>query len=202
MYFYEVTMTDTCRRHQPDVLTYNYHKVICETFQHKKGIRDVLYVVKEKNIYVVSPHEPLDLYSNLSIRSKPYDPSFEKGTPLAFDVRISDQERVGKKRLPFEITYKERNGIKDTRLDFIMYKAAEHWFQKKSKKYGFQVRNFLINGYHHYDFKKTDGTPVKFTSIDIRGVLEVTSPAVFVHALHTGIGRCKSYGCGLMLVSR
>ncbi|WP_226961810.1 MULTISPECIES: type I-E CRISPR-associated protein Cas6/Cse3/CasE [Streptomyces] len=36
--------------------------------------------------------------------------------------------------------------------------------------------------------------------VAVRGELTVTDPAAFARTLSTGLGRAKSYGCGLLLV--
>ena len=42
--------------------------------------------------------------------------------------------------------------------------------------------------------------PITFSEIDYEGVLTVADPAKLTAALFTGVGKARSYGCGLMLV--
>jgi CRISPR system Cascade subunit CasE len=60
-----------------------------------------------------------------------------------------------------------------------------------------------------YDFskqnkpKKSDSTiEVKFSTLDIEGVLKIIDSVKFKNCLLYGIGPSKSFGCGLMLIKR
>jgi len=204
MFFYEVIRGTGNYLQLPDVGTYEHHRFICDLFQHKKGIRDLLFVVYSNKYYVVSDNLPQNFDPKIvHIRSKSYQPVVEKGCPLRFDVRLTAEPRVKNVRTSLVPAYKEKLGKNHSlRRDTLMHDAAVDWFSKHSMKYGFKVRDLFIQGFHKYKFKKSDGSPVDFDSLDIRGVLEVSSPAVFVSTLYRGIGKARAYGCGLMLVSR
>ena len=204
MFFYEVKRANGYSTQQPNRGTYEHHKFICDTFQHKRGVRDVQFVVQDKKYYVVSPNQPvIKDSSEVKIKSTAYNPEFEEGCSLRFDVRLDAETRVDTTRKSIVTAYKERLGEgHGLRWNTLMHDAAADWLRRNSKKYGFRVRDFFINGHHHYNFKKTTGEPVIFDSLDIRGVLEVSGPAVFVNTLHQGIGKARVYGCGLMLVAR
>lgn len=211
MYFNEVVRVNDRRKLQPNRNTYSDHQFVWKLFGRNDDLRDFIYTVHERKIYVVSTRTQNYKSSDIQVKTKPYEPSFEEGDPLRFDVRIDLEVRIGKKRIPIVSAYKQRLG-EDHGLNRneLMHEAVADWFKKNSKRYGFKVRDFYIMGSHHFKFNKTKNRDdprnkndkVEFNSLDIRGVLEVTGPAVFVNTLHRGIGKARPFGCGLMLVAR
>jgi len=211
MYFSEVVRANGHRRQQPNRNTYSDHQFVWGLFGRDDDIRDFIYTVHEDKIYVVSTRVQNYKNSAIQVRTKPYEPSFKEGNPLRFDVRFDGETRIGNDRKSIVNSYKERLGEDhDLNRNELMHEAVGDWFRRNSRNYGFKVRDYHIRGYHHYDFVKTKKSinprnkneKVKFDSLDIRGVLEVTGPAVFVNTLHRGIGKARGYGCGLILVAR
>jgi len=211
MYFSEVVRANGHRKQQPNKNTYSDHQFMWGLFGHDGNKRDFLYTVHENKIYVVSNRIQNYKDSAIQVRTKPYEPSFKEGDSLRFDVRFNGETRIGNDRKSLVNAYKERLGEdRDLNWNELMHEAVGGWFNKNSKKYGFKVRDYHIRGYHHYSFVKmkkssnlqNKSDKVRFDSLDIRGVLEVTGPAVFVNTLYQGIGKARGYGCGLVLVAR
>ena len=211
MYFSEL-LRKGYKNQQPNRNTYDTHQFLWDMFKHDQGRRNFIYTNNGNKIYTVSKEKPRNLTSqNVEIRTKLYNPSFKEGDFLRFDIRFDPEVRLDEKRIPLVTAYKARlrEGCKMS-WNELMHEATLSWFNKHSKRYGFRIHDCFVQGYYHYDFlkKKSKDDPrnkskkVKFDSLDLRGVLEVTGPAVFSMALHHGIGKARAFGCGLMLVAR
>jgi CRISPR system Cascade subunit CasE len=59
-----------------------------------------------------------------------------------------------------------------------------------------------VDGYRQHRITRRRETPIRFSTLDFEGVLEVTNPAVFVTRVCAGFGPQKAFGCGLMLLRR
>ena len=59
-----------------------------------------------------------------------------------------------------------------------------------------------IDGYRQWRIMRRGETPVRFSTLDFEGVLEVVEPHVFLAKVASGFGPQKAFGCGLMLLRR
>ncbi|MEA5463892.1 type I-E CRISPR-associated protein Cas6/Cse3/CasE [Leptothoe sp. PORK10 BA2] len=53
-----------------------------------------------------------------------------------------------------------------------------------------------------FGIKEKSSAPILIATAIFQGVLEVTAPAPFVSTVQQGLGRGKSYGCGLLSLAR
>ena len=75
------------------------------------------------------------------------------------------------------------------------------WFCKRSENHGFKVKKeSLVVDSVHADIFSKKGHKVTICKAKITGELEVTDLSKFRQAVFKGIGREKSFGCGLLLV--
>lgn len=77
----------------------------------------------------------------------------------------------------------------------------EEWLRLKSTKNGFKLHDFAVVYRERKRFRRQD----RYVSISMatyEGVLEITDAEAFKKALTDGIGRAKSYGCGLLTLAR
>lgn len=59
-----------------------------------------------------------------------------------------------------------------------------------------------IDGYRQHRIARRGATPIRFSTLDFEGQLEVTAPEVFLAKVRSGFGPQKAFGCGLMLLRR
>lgn len=59
-----------------------------------------------------------------------------------------------------------------------------------------------VDGYQQHRIVRRGATAIRFSTLDLEGVLEVVDPAVFVTKVIAGFGPQKAFGCGLMLLRR
>ncbi|NER00910.1 MAG: type I-E CRISPR-associated protein Cas6/Cse3/CasE, partial [Cyanothece sp. SIO2G6] len=50
--------------------------------------------------------------------------------------------------------------------------------------------------------KKTGAEPIRIKTVLYQGILHVTDSTAFLSAIQQGIGRGKSYGCGLLSIMK
>ncbi len=87
-----------------------------------------------------------------------------------------------------------------------MQNAASHWLIGKGAQYGFSVETsedepwLDAYAYQQHLLRKKGNQNIRFSSIDFSGTLVIIDPIRFKESLYTGIGRAKSFGCGLMLI--
>lgn len=153
--------------------------------------------------YVLSSQKPqeTDIFS-LKIRS--FDPQFYEQQKLIFSLRANPTIcRNGKRH---DIFMNARHSLTnvgsfDSTYD-LRQQAAAHWLRGQGKIGGFLVVQSTFEAYVEHWFPGRSGNKVLFKSVDFRGILEVTDPKLFLDKMIQGYGKCRAFGCGLMLVRR
>jgi CRISPR system Cascade subunit CasE len=167
----------------------------------------------------VSRHPPEDAHRLWRIEPpKDYAPELHAGQRLRFVLRANPVmsartpgARRGKKvdavmHAKFALSGDERRAFKG------VSEAALDWLIRRGPALGaeFERERCSATGYNqvvirkpprrHEDGKPKTIKPITFSEIDYEGVLTVTDPASLTAALFTGVGKARSYGCGLLLV--
>jgi CRISPR system Cascade subunit CasE len=94
---------------------------------------------------------------------------------------------------------------KETRKTVGLYYQPdqEAWFRRQAAQNGFSVEGLDIAPAANLWGEKAKGqSPIKIHTALFQGVLKVQDPALFVKGVRQGIGKGKSYGCGLLSVQR
>jgi len=163
--------------------------------------------------YLVSSQTP-EALAGLNIETKPYNPQLQQGERLTFSLRANavvarrlNEHRKSKKH-DVMMDAKQRakaTGADKSQLRTQMEQAAIKWLVTKGDNCGFKSDPSWIrlNGDRQRRVLKEKSTkPIQFTEIDYTGILQVTDPNSFKRLLFDGIGKCKAFGCGLLLVKR
>lgn len=81
-----------------------------------------------------------------------------------------------------------------------LYKVEEQieWLQRKAAQSGFAVLSAMPTQQQRTDDRRHS---LKFFSVQFDGVLQVTAPESFLHAIQQGIGSGKAFGFGLLSVA-
>ena len=88
---------------------------------------------------------------------------------------------------------------------WLAQQAGVEWLQRRAEASGFAIEpdQVRIDGYRsHHHYKARGKQPIKYSTLDFAGILEVTDPERFQDTLFNGIGPAKGFGCGLLLVRR
>lgn len=77
------------------------------------------------------------------------------------------------------------------------------WLDRQADRNGFQIQNVdIIPSPDLVGRKSHNSSPIRIKTVMFQGILEISNPESFVQSLQQGIGRGKSYGCGLLSVAR
>lgn len=200
---------------------YQMHRVLWSLFADTDDRkRDFLYRCEEKPgavvLFVVSDREPHDIQGLWQIESKTYQPQVIAGQRLAFVLRanpIRSKKDADKRQHRHDVIMEAKTLLKQAgqsegdRLpeNEIVQKEGYRWLATRALQYGFAVNEgeVRVDGYRqHRLFKPKGDQQVRFSTVEITGVLTVADPERFREALNKGIGPAKGFGCGLLLVRR
>ena len=131
-------------------------------------------------------------------------PSFLSHRQYAFDLR-ANPTKCEVKRGPNGETLLRPNGKRahGTRKPLVKHDELREWLMRKAEAGGFSIMDTrpLDVGPAVENYFRKVGHNGFHCGVQFRGVLEVTEPAKFVEAYHSGIGSAKGFGFGLMLLA-
>jgi CRISPR system Cascade subunit CasE len=117
--------------------------------------------------------------------------------PLNLDVGICPVGRVFQFRLRANPSKRDNQ----TRKTVGFYRRADQlaWLERQGDRCGFRLHGVdVIPSPNVFGRKQGNPGPIRITTALYQGVLEVVDPDRLVSAIGQGIGRGKSYGCGLL----
>jgi len=77
------------------------------------------------------------------------------------------------------------------------------WLERRAPQHGFTLLNVdTIPTPNVFGLKGKGTSPIRIVTVLYQGVLQITDPALFSAAIQQGIGRGRSYGCGLLSIAR
>ena len=199
---------------------YSEHQAIWKFFDgDTKAKRDFLYrqVIENGRVkyYLLSKREPDEKGGLWNIQKKKYDPKLKKGRRLSFMLRANPVTTVsgsnGQKQR-HDIVMHEKTRLNYKTLDpdqrpstqELVQKSGVEWLEKQGQNNGFKAGAYIkVDGYRKHICRRLEGQKeIKFSSIDFEGILEVEDVELFNNALFNGIGKSKSFGCGLILIKK
>ena len=172
--------------------------------------------------YVVSKRRPMIEEQSGSVQIKPYDPQITSGQRFTISLRanpvvsrrderssMKPQDQKGKLRR-HDVLMEAKRHAKCENLDPAEWREAQRravlkWLIKQSDQFGCSVNedeSFAINGYRQHVLPRKGKKPIKFSSVDITGIIKVNEPDRLKKALFQGIGKSRGFGCGLLLIRR
>lgn len=76
------------------------------------------------------------------------------------------------------------------------------WLERQASQHGFTILSANVVPTPNVFGVKPKGTaPIRIATVLYQGVLQITDPCLFVEAMQQGIGRGRSYGCGLLSIA-
>jgi CRISPR system Cascade subunit CasE len=200
---------------------YKMHRVLWSLFADSDDRkRDFLYRCEEKRgavvFFDVSDREPHDTRGLWHIESKSYQPQLNAGQRLTFVLRanpIRSKKDADKRQHRHDVIMEAKTRLKQAGQlegdrppeNEIVQEEGYRWLATRALQYGFAVNEaeVRVDGYRQHRFLKPKGShQVRFSTIEITGMLTVADPELFREALNHGVGPAKGFGCGLMLVRR
>lgn len=200
---------------------YQAHRLIWNLYaDSNERKRDFLYRQEGDGIwpffYAVSERFPIDETGMWQIDSKTYLPKLSEGQRLSFVLRVNpvrakrdEQNKLHRHDIVMDAKTKKKQTGKElsgkTPLADIVQEECTKWLEARSERYGFSIDHSHIraDGYRqHVVYKRKSTSPIRFSTLDISGVLTVIEPELFVKVLYKGIGPAKGFGCGMMMVKK
>lgn len=173
--------------------------------------------------YVVSARPPEPIHEAWAVESKAYEPELENGATLTFDLRanpVQSRKRDGKSKrddvvmhAKWQVRAKEgalTSSPKHGRTPYeFAHEAVREWFcgadghAGVAARHGFavDVSRLGVDSYQQHRIRRGQ-QEIRFSSVDLSGVLLVTDADRFRQMLLHGLGKAKAFGCGLLLVRR
>lgn len=165
---------------------------------------------------ILSAREPNDgLLFNLETKS--FAPRLEAGDRLCFRLRINptithavpDRARRGKRddivmNALDSVPQEQRAGKRKA----LIQSTAAAWLKTRAERAGFNLLALQADGYDQITIPRDASKaskkvkPIRFSVLDLEGVLEVKNPVLFLASVASGFGRARAFGCGLMLIRR
>jgi CRISPR system Cascade subunit CasE len=127
-----------------------------------------------------------------------YSPAVKEFAP---DPQKFDSGKV----LQFRLRANPSKRDRQTKKTIGVYRREEQltWLERQAERNGFILRGVdVIPSPNLFGQKKGGTAPIRIVTALYQGVLEISDSDKFLQALHQGIGRAKSYGCGLLSVAR
>jgi CRISPR system Cascade subunit CasE len=150
-----------------------------------------------------------------TLEIKPFAPLLEPGDRLGFVLRVNPtvtRTAPGRPRgIRSDVVM---DALKDvpgaeraSQRSELIGPAGAAWLRERSAAAGFTLLTAKADGYEQMKLLRTSladpkRRSIRYSVLDLEGVLEVTDPAVFLGAMAAGFGRAKAFGCGLMLIRR
>jgi CRISPR system Cascade subunit CasE len=196
---------------------YAAHQMVWELLESSpEQQRDFLFrqeMAERPVFYLVSARAPVDRQALWEIETKPYAPRLQAGDRLGFRLRANsvrstrgDSGNVKRHDVVMDLkTRLKHQGEELPPLPAIVQEAGFRWLSERAERHGFQVGEHAVqvDGYQQHRLRKRQQREgIRISTLDYSGTLTVTEPERFQHALYTGIGPAKGFGCGLLMVRR
>ena len=176
--------------------------------------RDFLWrETSQGTFYILSARRPVDNHKLFRIdEPKVFAPALAEGDRLRFSLRanpvVRKADSCGRSAKHDVVFNALRHHPSGQRAAYRLKMVRERgfaWLTAQGRVAGFSVdeRDILgIDGYQQHQVSRKGGAPMRFSSLDIEGVLSVRDPSALLEAILRGFGAAKAFGCGLMLIRR
>jgi CRISPR system Cascade subunit CasE len=78
-----------------------------------------------------------------------------------------------------------------------------NWLERQAKHHGFDLQGVnVIPTPNVFGKKSKEGSPIKIFTVLYQGILQVKDSSLFFETIQQGVGRGRSYGCGLLSIAR
>ena len=160
--------------------------------------------------YVLSARKPITNHTIFRLdEPKVFAPALATGDRLRFSLRANPvvrrrgpDGRSTKHDVVMDALRQRAGDRREARLE-VMRESGSAWLAGQGRGAGFDVDRVLdVDAYEQHSIPRRGALPVRFSTLDIEGVLRVRDPSLFLKAILRGFGSAKAYGCGLMLIRR
>ena len=167
---------------------YQIHRTVMSGFPDEKGMarqnNNVLYVVCDDSVLVQSETKPNWADKKFHADVKQFDVGVKSGKIFNFVLTANPVVRQNKK---CRAITEEKDLVR--------------WIVKKGKQHGFTICSLSIGKPSLIQFKGKTGKQTH-NKVVFKGKLKITSTEDFSQTIRKGIGKGKSFGFGMLLLSR
>ncbi|MHB1047200.1 MAG: type I-E CRISPR-associated protein Cas6/Cse3/CasE [Thermoanaerobaculia bacterium] len=193
---------------------YGLHQAIWRIFSDDPARRrDFLYHVENRPgppaVLTLSARPPQASGSGWRVETKPYEPKLATGSRFSFLLRANPvRTREGQRH---DVVMDEKRRMRQSMAANqglpneaeLVQSTCTGWLTRRADGHGFRVLSARADAYRQVELRRSRSAPIRFSTVDITGALEVVDPATFLtKALAEGIGPAKGFGCGLLLLRR
>ena len=121
--------------------------------------------------------------------------------PFAVSADILEKRR----RFRFRLKANPSKRDKETGKTVGFFKQQDQlaWLERQGDRCGFKTHNVMVvPSPNIFGRKKQGAKPIQIKTVLFQGILAVTDTTTFLSTLQQGIGRGKSYGCGLLSIAK
>ncbi|MDQ7075144.1 MAG: type I-E CRISPR-associated protein Cas6/Cse3/CasE [Gammaproteobacteria bacterium] len=194
---------------------YREHQLVWRFFSAEMEKRAFLYhrdqSAETACYYLLSEDRPQDEAGVWQIESRPYKPVLHVGQRLSFRLRVNPvvtrRDEKGR-HCRHDVVMNAKHELKRQAVPKdqwpsmaqLCQQEGARWLQRRAEKQGFSCESgeMLVEGYDQQRLDKKRG--IRFSTLDLSGVLTVTQVDDFLQTLYQGLGSAKGFGCGLLLV--
>lgn len=175
------------------------------------------------SFYVLSRVRPEPASDLWAVDIKEFEPRLRNGMRLQFLLRanpVVTQTDARGRHLRRDVVMARKHALKQQGIPPSQWPAAAtlvqeecvRWLQARTARCGFALvpdpshpapfhLHVRTSAYRqHVLHKRGAPAPVRFSTVDFAGLLEITDVQAFRTALFNGIGPAKGFGCGLLLI--
>lgn len=132
-------------------------------------------------------------------------PAYVVGSPQVKEFNLDpDTLKVGR-RFHFRLKANPSKRDKDSHKIIGFFRREDQilWLTRQSERHGFQILTVdAIPTPNIFGRKKDSQSPIRIHTVLFQGVLAITESIAFARSVQQGIGRGRSYGCGLLSLAR
>jgi CRISPR-associated protein, Cse3 family len=193
---------------------YGLHQAIWDLFSDGPDRRrDFLYHFESRTgppaVLTLSSRPPQPSSSGWRVETKPYEPKLSAGSRFSFLLRANPvRTREGHRH---DVVMDEKRRLRQsvaageglpTEAELVQSTCSD-WLTRRAQGLGFRLLSARADAYRQVELRRPRSAPIRFSTVDITGALEVVEPATFLaKSLTEGIGPAKGFGCGLLLLRR
>ncbi len=133
---------------------------------------------------------PDNYLSDNAIGTKPFNPTMEM------------LEKRGSFQFRLKANPSKRDKETGKTVGFFKQQDQLDWLKRQGDRCGFKPHGVTVIPSPNVFGKKTGAKPIQIKTVLYQGILQVTDSTAFLSALQQGIGRGKSYGCGLLSIMK
>ncbi len=209
MYISQIILNDRDRKVRHDLSNiHNLHRSIMQAFPDLEPLTDEAQKRVRADWQILFRLEP---DSNILLVQSELEPDWGK-LPLTYlsqqqckPFQPEIQQFPIDRLLRFRLKANPSKRDKETRKTVGLYYQPDQevWFGRQASQHGFSVECLdILPAANLWGMKEKGQPQIKIHTALFQGVLKVQDPALFVKAVRQGIGKGKSYGCGLLSLQR